>query len=71
MKVTRLKRGYRIVATDTEYELLSAFESMVTAGDVAEILHPYLTPREKAAFTRRLNATGGFFLTIDEDRRDG
>lgn len=73
MKVIRLKRGYAIRLSDSEFAVLDAMESFALAGDVDESL--YLDPPAKAALTNRMKRArdAGFahasFLFTDEDRR--
>lgn len=66
-KVTRLKHGYVIRLSDTEWDVFGAIEGFALAGMWDESLS--LTKSEKAALTRQMNKRGGFFLTVDEDRR--
>lgn len=68
MKVTRLKSGYRIALSDSDYELLDEMIGSVERDD-PDILLEMLSPRAKAAWTRRQRATGNFILQVDEDRR--
>lgn len=69
MKIVRLKNGYRITCSDTEFELISGLVSdgaHTYEGDEGAYA-AYLTPRQKAAWTRR--ERGGVLMRIDEDRR--
>lgn len=74
MKVTRLKKGYRINLSDADMEMLN---SLVIDGIVSEEgLEEYecrmnWSAGEKAAWTRRMKVVGGPYslLRIDEDRR--
>lgn len=63
MRVTKLKRGYRIRLSDTEFE---ALRELVGFG-LADI--QVSDPGEFSIPKRVANAMDGFFLGVDEDRR--
>jgi len=69
MKITRLKRGYRINMSDTEYDLYLRF---VDAGscDMANMDDDPIDPVER--YFNRINGTKKIsdWFTIAEDRRN-
>jgi len=65
VKIVRLKKGYRITCSDTDFGVISQCVDHALAGEWSETLVGE-TPAEKAAITRLVNREG---LTIDEDRR--
>lgn len=67
MKITRLKKGYRITLNDSDFRLLagmveSADDQIVDAFDMA-----HWEPAVKKAYTHRTK--GGRLMRVDEDRR--
>ena len=66
MKIVRLKKGYRITCSDTDFRVIEQCVDHALAGEWTETLEAE-TPAEKAAVTRMVNRGG---LTVDEDRRD-
>lgn len=68
MKVVKLKRGYSIRLSDSEFGVLSTFVSEAEAGEVEDALIQYLEPAEKAAWHKR-TIDGEPFLRTDEVRR--
>jgi hypothetical protein len=72
MKVTRLKKGYRIAMTDAEFALIRGLVSdgaNTYQGDETAY-NDYLTPQDKRTWTRLENTRGGL-MVIDEDQRGG
>ncbi len=70
MKVVRLKRGYQITLSDTEFDLISGLvsdDAHTYEGD-KDAYNSYLSPQAKSAWTRR-ERSGGSLMKIDEDRR--
>ena len=73
MKVTRLKRGYRINLSDAEMSVLKKlFGEGASSGLVIDFLEGYestCTPTEKAVI-RKLPIVGEHWLNTTEDRRE-
>jgi len=65
MKIVRLKKGFKILCSDSDFSVLAQCVGFVLAGDVGETLEAD-TPAEKAAITRLVQRG---VLSIDEDRR--
>jgi hypothetical protein len=74
MKITRLKKGYRIIASDAELEMLNSLVVdgfMMYEGDDAEVSNGW-SPAAKAALTRALKKSDNnmqILRCVDEDRR--
>lgn len=69
MKIIRLKKGYRIELSDTDFDLISGLISdgiHTYEGDEGAYA-AYLSATQKAAWTRR--ERGGAIMRIDEDLR--
>lgn len=75
MKITRLKRGYRINVSDSEYEVLNSLivdGFMTYEGDDGNSPTIGMTPAQKAALTRMLKKSDGsmqILRCIDHDYR--
>lgn len=73
MKVTRLRSGYSIRLSDSDFELLTAFAAdgesrTIFESDSERALREHgHSPAVQSAYTRRVK--GGDYLRVDEDRR--
>ena len=67
MKVTRLKRGYRLHLSDSEFR---ALEALVMEGVEGHAPNDWsgLGPSEKAACRRTFSRVGCFAITDDRQR---
>lgn len=72
MKVTRLKKGYRLSLSDPEMGvLINVLADGFMSHEADEEWDDVWMPSEKSALTRRLKKVGSAYrlLAIDEDRR--
>ena len=67
MRVIRLKHGYAIKLTDSEWDVLVTLVTACEAGPLPD--HDQWSPAMKNAYTRCLGKHNGQFLAIDHDRR--
>lgn len=69
MKIVRLKKGYRITLSDSEFDLISGLvdDGIMTYRGDDSAYEAYISAAQKSAWTRR--EKGGPLMRVDEDRR--
>jgi hypothetical protein len=69
MKVTRLKGGYRITLSNSEFEALKFMVDQGQSIALEEDQQEALSPAAKTAIRREPFAKAGAMLTVTDDRR--
>lgn len=68
MKITRLKIGYAMRVSDSEFEVLRALLGNILSGEIED---DGMTPAQKRVLrSDRWRSAHGTLMTVDEDRRN-